>query len=713
MESMFKQLRDRMCFREIRMMKRKWIAALTAMIISVTMAAPQASLAAQTPEVFQENVIMLGAAASTTAEKDTDGDGVSDNGFVYTVNGTTATITAYRGTATALTVPLRIETAAGSSGTTATGYDVTAIGNTAFAGNAGLTSVTMQGGATGTGNNSSGTTAATGLLTIGDRAFYGCPSLTTVTIPATATSIGNQAFSDCPALTALNVTAGNQRYVSNDGVLYEYVGYNQNATGSYNTYTLLQYPSGKLSAGYTAPVAIANRLTAIGQGAFAGAQALTSITLPESVQVIGSEAFRNCNALTTMTIPDKVTSIPNYAFSGCSALSSVSIPDHVVTIGEGAFQNCYALASVELPSKLTTINNSTFYGCSKLSEVTIPSGVVSIGTTAFAYCASLVKITIPTTVTSIGANAFMGVTGLTMYCHSGSQAANYAASNKIGTVMTCTVRFLSDTGTLLSSQEVVYGSAATAPAMPERPGYKLKWSCSFSNVISDLTVTATYARVYTVTFIDGYLDKTSTVQVEYGKSATAPKWKLSGYTLKWDKSFSSVTGDMTVYASWKDPSTGYVIDKDTVKPAKKNTELTKGTVVYRVTTSDPQDPRVRYVSNSDTAAKSVTIPSTVTINGVTYKVTRVDENAFASNTNLTSVTIGSNVMLISSKAFYKCKNLSRVKINSKKVTGIGSKAFYGIKNNALFYAYRSKLKSYQSKIKKSGINTTIRLKAIG
>ena len=703
------------------MMKKKWIAALSAMIISVTMAAPQISLAAQTPEVFQENVIMHGAAASTGAEKDTDGtrnsngELVTDNGFAYTTDSTTltATITKYYGTATALTVPASIETAAGTSGT-ATTYSVTAISNTAFAGNAGLTSVTMQGGTTGTGsgNSSSSTTQVTGLLTIGDRAFYGCPSLTTVTIPATVTSIGNQAFSDCPALTALNVTAGNQRYVSNDGVLYEYVGYNQNSTGSYNTYTLLQYPSGKLSTGYTAPTAIANRLTAIGQGAFAGAQALTSITLPESVQDIGSEAFRNCSALTSMTIPDKVTVIPSYAFSGCSALSSVSIPDQVVTIGECAFQNCYALASVDLPSKLTAINNSTFYGCSKLSEVTIPSSVARIGMTAFAYCASLVKITIPATVTVIDNDAFLGVYGLTIYCHSGSQAAKRAADFKIGTVMTYTVRFLSDTGTLLSSQEIVHGSAATAPTMPERPGYKLKWSCSFSNVTSDLTVTATYVRVYTVTFIDGYLNKTSTVRVEYGKAATAPKWTMSGYTLKWDQSFSNVTGDMTVNAFWKDPATGFIIDKDTVKPAKKNTELKKGTVVYSVVKADPQDPRVRYVSNSNTAAKSVTIPATVKINGVTYKVTRIGDEAFASNTNLTSVTIGSNVMVINSKAFYKCKNLSKVKINSKKISSIGSKAFYGIKNKAMFYAYRSKLKTYQSKIKNSGINTTIQLKAI-
>ena len=681
------------------------------MIISAAMAVPQAPLPVQAAAVVQEEAVLYGAAANTGAEKDSDGDGVSDNGFVYTVSGTTATITAYRGTATALTVPLRIEVPAGTSGTAASTYDVTAIGSTAFAGNAGLISVTMQGGSTGTGSSST-TTAATGLLTIGDRAFYGCPSLTTVTIPATVTSIGSQAFSDCPAITALNVTAGNQRYVSNDGVLYEYIGYSQSSTGSYNTYTLLQYPSGKLSANYTAPPAIASRLTAIGQGAFAGSQALSSVTLPESVQVIGSEAFRNCSALTTITIPDKVTSIPGYAFYGCTALTSVSMPDSIVSIGEAAFQNCYALESVKLPSKLTSISNSTFYGCSKLSEVTIPSGVVSIGTAAFAYCSSLVKITIPASVTAIGSNAFLGVYGLTMYCHSGSQAANYANSNKIGTVMTYTVRFLSDTGTLLSSQEVVFGSAATAPTMPERPGYKLKWSSSFSNVISDLTVTATYVRVYTVTFKDGYQNKTSTVQVEYGKTATAPKWTMSGYTLQWDKSFSSVSGDMTVNASWKDPKTGFIIDEDTAKPAKKNTELTKGTVMYRVTTADPQDPRVRYVSNTDTAAKSVTIPSTVTIDGVKYKVTRIDDSAFASNTNLTSVTIGSNVIAIGSKAFYKCKNLSRVKINSKVLTGIGSKAFSGIKNNAIFYAYRSKLKTYQSKIKKSGISTTIRLKAI-
>lgn len=702
-------------------MKRKWIAALTAMMMLAAAALPAPTLTVQAAPLVNESAQLHGAAANANAEKDTNADGVTDNGFVYTPNGATATITGYQGTATALTVPLKIEvgstTTGGTGNTGGTGsttsavtYDVTAIGSYAFAGKAGLTSVTMQGGTTGTGNNNTNT--ALGLQTIGSMAFYGCPSLTTVTIPATVTSIENQAFSDCPALSALNVTAGNQRYVSNDGVLYQYIGYSQGATGIYNTYTLIQYPSGKAGTSYAAPAAIANRLTAVGQGAFAGAQALTSITLPDSVTRIDNAAFQNCSALTSITLPTKVSVIPAYAFSGCSALGTVTIPDTVTSIGEYAFQNCYSLGNVILPERLTTISNGTFYSCTKLTEMTIPSGVVSIGASAFAYCSGLVKVTVPVSVTSIGANAFMGVNGMTMYCHSGSQAANYAASNKIGTVMTYTVRFLSDTGTLLSSQEVVNGSSAQAPSMPERPGYKLTWSSSFSNVTSDLTVTAVYTRVYTVTFIDQYRNKTATDQVEYGKAASAPKWTMSGYNLVWSKSFSSVTGDMTVYASWEDPSTGFVINGSTVKPAAKDTELTKGTVTYRVTSANVQNPKVSYVSNSNANATSVSIPSTVTIDKVTYKVTSIADYAFRNNKKLKSVTMGTNITSIGIKAFCRCSNLSKVTIKSKKLSTIGKQAFYAISKSSTFYAYNSKLKTYQSKIKKSGISTTIKLKAI-
>jgi hypothetical protein len=233
-------------------------------------------------------------------------------------------------------------------------------------------------------------------------------------------------------------------------------------------------------------------------------------------------------------------------------------------------------------------------------------------------------------------------------------------------------------------------------------------------VTSDLTVTAVYTRAYTVTFRDVYRNKTATSQVEYGKAATAPSRTYGNYTLQWSRTFKNITSDITVYASWKDPKTGFVIDKDTKKPSSVGTELTKGKATYKVTSANVQNPKVAYTASTDTSATSITIPATITVNGVKYKVTSIADEAFKDNATITTVTIGANVTSIGSKAFAHCKKLSSVTIKSKKLSSVGSKAFYDVKNGAVFRAYRSKLTSYQKKIKSSGIKkkTTIKLKAI-
>ena len=142
------------------------------------------------------------------------------------------------------------------------GNSVTSIEGSAFGGCTGLTSVTIPNSVT----------------SIGSSAFWGCTGLTSVTIPNSVTSIGIQAFYDCTGLTEINVDENNTAYSSIDGVLF-----NKSQT------ELVCYPYGKQGA-YVIP----NSVTSIGDYAFYKCSSLTSVTIPNSVTSIGEAAFYRC-----------------------------------------------------------------------------------------------------------------------------------------------------------------------------------------------------------------------------------------------------------------------------------------------------------------------------------------------------------------------------------------------------------------------------------
>ncbi len=109
------------------------------------------------------------------------------------------------------------------------------------------------------------------------------------------------------------------------------------------------------------------------------------------VEAIGNAAFFGCSALTSIIIPNSVTSIGTSAFEDCTSLSSVTLGSSVTSIGDYAFQNC-PLTSVIIPNSVTTIGNGTFALCTSLTNVTISINVISIGSYAFSYCTSLTVI---------------------------------------------------------------------------------------------------------------------------------------------------------------------------------------------------------------------------------------------------------------------------------------------------------------------------------
>ena len=64
-------------------------------------------------------------------------------------------------------------------------------------------------------------------------------------------------------------------------------------------------------------------------------------------------------------------------------------------------------------------------------DVVIPNSVTQIGAYAFGGCTSLKKVVIPNSVTSIGEKAFFLCGNLTIECHSGSYAEQYAKENQL------------------------------------------------------------------------------------------------------------------------------------------------------------------------------------------------------------------------------------------------------------------------------------------
>ena len=153
--------------------------------------------------------------------------------------------------------------------------------------------------------------------TIGNNAFENCSGLLAINIPNSVDSIGEYAFRNCESLINITVSSNNKKYLSKDGVLF-----------NYNGTELIQYPLGDGKSEYVIP----NNVEKIGKYAFYNCKNLRSVTINESVKVIAEYAFSDCINLNNLFIQrqtyNNIVIVPYigfnyYSFYNCSNLTDI------------------------------------------------------------------------------------------------------------------------------------------------------------------------------------------------------------------------------------------------------------------------------------------------------------------------------------------------------------------------------------------------------
>lgn len=128
--------------------------------------------------------------------------------------------------------------------------------------------------------------------------------------------------------------------------------------------------------------------------------AITSLTIPASVEIIDEGAFRGLTDLTAVVIPtnSELRSIGSMAFANCTSLESFNVTSNVTSIGADAFYNCLELTSFSVSDTniVYAVENGIIYNKTFTKILHYPEGKTT----------SIYEI--PATVTEIAAYAFSG-----------------------------------------------------------------------------------------------------------------------------------------------------------------------------------------------------------------------------------------------------------------------------------------------------------------
>ena len=374
------------------------------------------------------------------------------------------------------------------------------------------------------------------------------------------------------------------------------------------------------------------QITAIGNSAFSGCRRLTSVVLPEGVVLIGENAFGNNSTFSSITLPRSLTTIKDKAFSGCPILE-VLLPDNLKTIGSSAFMSCSKLSVVEIPASVSQIGEGAFSNCRNLQEIKVEEGnthYTSIDGVLFDKSGATLVVypkgkgatyTIPKEVTIVNGMAFYGCEKL--------------SSVDIPQGMTTIGRYAFNNCSSLTS--------ITLPKSLTSIGDYAFYGCTLLREVRN------YAIVPPVCGSDCFyhIDKNCILYIPKGALDTyknAKEWQSFLCIAEVENASGVIAENFEVDG----------ISYHLTSLAELAVEVVAGNVEY---------------------SGDLSIPATVTYDGITYRVTSIGNSTFRNCTNLTSITLPEGVISIAGNyAFAWCSNLVSISL-PQSLSSIGSQTF--------------------------------------
>ena len=241
-----------------------------------------------------------------------------------------------------------------------------------------------------------------GLTSVGAYAFYACRLGNKITLPTTLKAIGDEAFAWSGLreikIPASVVSVGEGAFAGASSLCSITVDSANSVFLAYANCLLRRTgETYELIAGCRTSEIPDAVITEIAPSAFRGVP-IENVTLPSTLERIGENAFR-ASSVRAIVIPASVTAIGANAFSGCASLESLTVEASSPAFRSEA--NC-VIGRGENDGVL-------LFGC---AASVLPDGITEIADNAFADCAGLASAKIPEGVSAIGARAFYNCTGL-------------------------------------------------------------------------------------------------------------------------------------------------------------------------------------------------------------------------------------------------------------------------------------------------------------